>query len=113
MRKKDNSEDKPKLHTVVACGSQDTKLTIWRTNRSRPVCVIKSCFEESVVDLSWTPNGFSLLACSTDGTMGVFTFEESEIGCTVNKSESEAFFRETYGGMVGQKKSQCWKIPRF
>ena len=23
---------------------------------------IKSCFEESVVDLSWTPNGFSLWA---------------------------------------------------
>ena len=109
---KDNdSEDKPKLHTVVACGSQDTKLTIWRTNRSRPVCVIKSCFEESVVDLSWTPNGFSLLACSTDGTMGVFTFEESEIGCTVNKSESEAFFRETYGGMVGQKKVAVLEDP--
>ena len=108
---KDNSDGKPKMHTVVACGSQDTKLTIWRTNRSRPVCVIKSCFEESVVDLCWTPNGFSLLACSTDGTMGVFTFEKSEIGCMVNESESEAFFRETYGGMVGQKKVAVLEDP--
>ena len=65
--------------------------------------MIKSCFEESVVDLCWTPNGFSLLACSTDGTMGVFTFEKSEIGCMVNESESEAFFRETYGGSRTEK----------
>ena len=34
---------------------------------------------------------------STDGTKGVFTLEESEIGCTVNKSESEAFFRDVRG----------------
>ena len=32
--------------------------------------MIKSCFEESVVDLSWTPNGFSLLACSNGRDAG-------------------------------------------
>ena len=106
-----NNNNKPKLHTVVACGSQDTKLTIWATNRPKPVCVIKSCFEQSVVDLSWTPDGYSLLACSTDGTVAVFTFEEAEIGCRVSELETEQFFRDTYGSMIGQKKISVLEDP--
>ena len=39
-------------HTVIACGSQDCKMTVWATNRPKPVCIVKTCFTQSVVDLS-------------------------------------------------------------
>jgi protein HIRA/HIR1 len=72
-------------HTVIACGSQDCKLTVWATNRPKPVCIIKTCFTQSVVDLCWSPDGYSLIACSTDGTLAVFTFEAGAYTCPLSR----------------------------
>ena len=90
-------EKKDRVHTVIACGSQDCKLTIWTTNRPKPVCIVRKCFAQSVVDLCWTPDGYTLLACSTDGTLCSFKFEESEIGEKLDTAAAESFLSETYG----------------
>ena len=90
-------EKKDKVHTVIACGSQDCKLTIWTTNRPKPVCIVRKCFAQSVVDLCWTPDGYTLLACSTDGTLCSFKFEASEIGEKLDAAAAESFLSETYG----------------
>ena len=60
-----------------------------------------------MLDTEWL-FAFSVQHGRDDG--GLFTFEKSEIGC-MNESESEAFFRETYGGMVGQKKVAVLEDP--
>ena len=73
--------------TVIACGSQDCKMTVWATNRPKPVCIVKTCFTQSVVDLCWSPDGYSLIACSTDGTVAVFTFEGPELGDAMSRSD--------------------------
>ena len=90
-------QQREKLHTVIACGSQDCKLTIWTTNRPKPVCIVRKCFSQSVVDLCWTPDGYTLLACSTDGTLCTFTFDRAEIGDKLDDAAAEAFLSETYG----------------
>ena len=84
-------------HTVIACGSQDCKLTVWATNRPKPVCIIKTCFTQSVVDLCWSPDGYSLIACSTDGTLAVFTFEAAELGVALTAEAAHAFLAKEYG----------------
>lgn len=92
-----HDEKRDKVHTVIACGSQDCKLTIWTTNRPKPVCIVRKCFSQSVVDLCWTPDGYTLLACSTDGTLCTFKFDPAEIGEKLDDTAAEAFLSETYG----------------
>jgi protein HIRA/HIR1 len=93
--------DKPTAtpHTVIACGSQDCKMTVWATNRPKPVCIVKTCFTQSVVDLCWSPDGYSLIACSTDGTIAVFTFDEEELGLKLTEEAKRGFLSETYGDL--------------
>jgi protein HIRA/HIR1 len=86
-------------HTVIACGSQDCKMTVWATNRPKPVCIVKTCFTQSVVDTCWSPDGYSLIACSTDGTVAVFTFDASELGCAMTDTETRAFLSKEYGDL--------------
>ena len=71
--------------TCIALGSQDTKLTVWLSNSKRPTFVAHKLFKQSVVDLAWTPDGYSLLACSTDGTLAVLQFEPKELGVPLNQ----------------------------
>ena len=68
------------LVTCMALGSQDSKVTVWLSNCQRPLLVASKLFKQSVVDLAWTPDGYTLLACSTDGTIGVLRFEPRELG---------------------------------
>ena len=86
-------------HTVIACGSQDCKMTVWATNRPKPVCIVKTCFTQSVVDTCWSPDGYSLIACSTDGSVAVFTFEPSELGVAMSEEETRAFLSSEYGDL--------------
>jgi hypothetical protein len=37
-------------------------------------------FKRAVMDVSWTPDGMCLIACSLDGTIAAFQFEESDLG---------------------------------
>lgn len=70
----------PAAATCVALGSQDTKLTVWLSHDKRPLLVGSKLFAQSVVDLAWTPDGTRLLACSSDGTVGLLAFEAAELG---------------------------------
>ncbi len=70
----------PAAATCVALGSQDTKLSVWLSHDKRPLLVGSKLFKQSVVDLAWTPDGARLLACSSDGTVGLLAFEAAELG---------------------------------
>ena len=58
---------------------QDKALTVWLA-APRPVYIGRKFFKQGVVDLAWTPDGRSLLACSTDGTVACFQFDAAELG---------------------------------
>ncbi|KAF9413406.1 HIR complex subunit [Podila epigama] len=73
--------------SICAVGSQDRGLTVWRTHEPRPFVVIKELFEHSFLDLSWTPDGQSVLACSYDGTVAVLLFQSENLGEAVPAEE--------------------------
>ena len=93
------SPDDPQRLAVVcsALGSQDKRLTIWLANQPRPLAYARDFFRQSVVDLAWAPDGYTLLAASTDGTLAAFHMEPAELGERVPASERNAQLRELYG----------------
>ncbi|RQM19236.1 hypothetical protein B5M09_010178 [Aphanomyces astaci] len=61
-----------KEFACCALGGDDCTVSVWLADVSRPVAVIKECFDASVTDLSWSFDGFTLLSASLDGTICVF-----------------------------------------
>ncbi|KAG0201883.1 HIR complex subunit [Mortierella sp. GBA30] len=73
--------------SVCAVGSQDRGISVWRTHEPRPFVGVKELFEHSFLDLSWTPDGQSLFACSYDGTVAVLLFQSENLGEAVPAEE--------------------------
>ncbi|KAF5937635.1 hypothetical protein HYC85_025141 [Camellia sinensis] len=96
-------ENEPLPYNVIAIGSQDRTITVWTTASPRPLFVAKHFFTQSVVDLSWSPDGYSLLSCSLDGTVATFHFEEKELGQRLTDAELEELKRSRYGDVGGRQ----------
>ena len=73
-----------------ALGGQDCHLSIWLTSKAKPLIVVRDLFEQDVLDLSWTPDGYHLLACSMDGTLAVVTLSVEELGAALTPQERAA-----------------------
>ncbi|KAL7115983.1 hypothetical protein ACP275_04G215200 [Erythranthe tilingii] len=84
-------------YNVIAIGSQDRTITVWTTASPRPLFVAKHFFTQSVVDLTWSPDGYSLFACSLDGTVATFHFDANEIGEKLTDSELDDLKKSRYG----------------
>ncbi|CAK8689613.1 protein HIRA-like [Clavelina lepadiformis] len=84
-------------YTCCAVGSRDRSLSVWLTSLRRPLVVIHDLFENSVMDLSWSFSGFSLLCCSWDGSIAYVEFTPDEIGQTLTQEEKNKLHKETYG----------------
>ncbi|KAL8496382.1 hypothetical protein ACS0TY_020191 [Phlomoides rotata] len=98
------SEGKDLLpYNVIAIGSQDRTITVWTTASPRPLFVAKHFFTQSVVDLTWSPDGYTLFACSLDGTVATFHFDVSEIGEKLTDSDLEDLKRNRYGDVRGRQ----------
>ncbi|CAI9105597.1 OLC1v1004559C7 [Oldenlandia corymbosa var. corymbosa] len=90
-------------YNVIAIGSQDRTITVWTTASPRPLFVAKHFFSQSVVDLSWSPDGYSLFACSLDGTVATFHFDENELGQRLTDGELEELKKSRYGDVRGRQ----------
>ncbi|XVF05197.1 hypothetical protein REPUB_Repub05bG0151100 [Reevesia pubescens] len=90
-------------YNVIAIGSQDRTITVWTTASPRPLFVAKHFFGQSVVDLSWSPDGYSLFACSLDGTAATFHFEVKELGHRLSDAELDELKRSRYGDVKGRQ----------
>ncbi|KAF9103107.1 HIR complex subunit [Mortierella sp. AM989] len=73
--------------SICAVGSQDRGITVWRTHEPRPFVGVKELFDHSFLDLSWTPDGQSLFACSYDGTVAILLFQSENLGVAVPAEE--------------------------
>ncbi|KAM6576071.1 hypothetical protein CsatB_027908 [Cannabis sativa] len=93
----------PQPYNVIAIGSQDRTITVWTTASPRPLFVAKHFFTQSVVDLSWSPDGYSLFACSLDGSVASFHFESKELGTRLSDSELDELKRSRYGDVRGRQ----------
>ncbi|CAN4107249.1 unnamed protein product [Withania somnifera] len=90
-------------YNVIAIGSQDRTITVWTTASPRPLFVAKHFFSQSVVDLSWSPDGYSLFACSLDGSVATFHFDGNELGHQLSDAELEELKRSRYGDVRGRQ----------
>lgn len=90
-------------YNVIAMGSQDCSITVWTTSSARPIFVGKHFFTQSVVDLSWSPDGYSLFCCSLDGSVAAFHFEVKELGHRLADSELEDLKKSRYGDIRGRQ----------
>lgn len=96
-------EKESQPYNVIAIGSQDRTITVWTTASPRPLFVAKHFFSQSVVDLSWSPDGYSLFACSLDGTVATFHFEVKELGHRLTDTELEELKKNRYGDVRGRQ----------
>lgn len=90
-------------YNIIAIGSQDRTITVWTTASPRPLFVAKHFFSQSVVDLSWSPDGYTLFACSLDGTVAIFHFEVKEFGHKLSNTELDELKRSRYGDVRGRQ----------
>lgn len=89
------SQDTP--FYICALASQDTLLSIWTSNRYRPLLVVENLFSKAIVDLSWSSDGLSLLSCSQDGNISVIIFKQEELGERMNQKELDLHWKKLYG----------------
>ncbi|CAH2065475.1 unnamed protein product [Thlaspi arvense] len=90
-------------YNVIAIGSQDRTITVWTTASPRPLFVAKHFFGQSVVDLSWSPDGYSLFACSLDGTVAMIHFDPKELGVRLTEKELDELKKSRYGDVRGRQ----------
>ena len=91
-----NSDSKDN-HGCVALGSRDRSLSVWLTNLKRPLLVMHDLFKDSILDLSWSTDGYELLVCSTDGTVAYLSFSKKELGLRLSKQAFDDLYIQTYG----------------
>ncbi|CAG8543394.1 13868_t:CDS:10, partial [Cetraspora pellucida] len=87
------------MGSVCAVGSQDHSISVWVTRNARPLFVCQKPFDQSVLDLAWSPDGTQLYACSYDGTVVVLQFLNKEFGTRVSEEEHEKLLTK-YGFTV-------------
>lgn len=87
-------------YCCIAIGSRDRSISVWLTSQPRPLIVAHDLFESSVLDISWSKDGYRLLACSQDGTVAVMVFSPSELGQKLTSDEKQAHFQKLYGKSI-------------
>lgn len=65
-----------RLSTVCAIGCNGRYLTLWSPGRNRALAVFRNLFDEKLLDLAWSRDGYNLMACSMDGKVACLRFEE-------------------------------------
>ncbi|KAI0646572.1 WD40 repeat-like protein [Trametes meyenii] len=83
----------PNICSVVALGADDRAVSVWQTKAPRPLIVAKDVFERQIMDLSWSVDGLTLYAVSSDGTMAVFSFDASELEGIAPQSAQEQYLK--------------------
>lgn len=89
------------LVTVIASAGQDRTLSIWNTNTSRPLVILQDLASKSISDLSWSPDGQTLFACSLDGSIVSVKFNMGELGWVATAEENDKALQKYGGGRKG------------
>lgn len=64
---------------LIAQGSKDRLITIWRTGTKKPVVLLQNFFAASINDICWSTNGLMLFICSKDGTVLCIQFTAQQL----------------------------------
>lgn len=89
--------NKSQQYCCLAVGARDKSLSVWLTALQRPLVVIYDLFQDSILDLSWSHNGYLLLACSSDGHVACLQFSEEELGKPLSEEDRNSLYQRMYG----------------
>ena len=89
-------------HGCLAIGSRDRSLSVWLTSYKRPLVVVHDLFNNSIMDISWSKDGYQLMTASLDGSVAFIAFTPEELGLSLN----ECRFDELFLSLYGQKRVQ-------
>ncbi|KAH8920136.1 WD40 repeat-like protein [Atractiella rhizophila] len=81
--------------SVLALGSA-TEVSLWITKNIHGVGIFRDVFDGEVLDLAWSPDGYTLLATSSDGWIAIFHFERDELPPAAPTGTKEQYLSE-YG----------------
>lgn len=96
-----NGQGSGNLVTVIASAGQDRTLSVWNTNTSRPVVILQDIASKSISDISWSPDGQTLFACSLDGGIISVRFEGNDLGYVATAEENDKALQKYGGGRKG------------
>lgn len=96
-----NGQGSGNLVTVIASAGQDRTLSIWNTNTSRPLVILQDLASKSISDLSWSPDGQTLFACSLDGGIISVKFDQGDLGFVATAEENDKALQKYGGGRKG------------
>lgn len=80
--------------SVVALGADDQALSVWQTKSARPLVVANNAFERSIMDLSWSADGLTLYAVSSDGTLACLAFDAVELEGRAPKEAQKQYLKK-------------------
>lgn len=89
--------NKLQQYCCLAIGSRDRCLSVWMTALQRPLLVVRDLFIDSILDLSWSHDGYILLACSGDGTVACLQFNEDQLGKPLSEDDKNSLYQRMYG----------------
>ncbi|XP_058062558.1 protein HIRA homolog [Anopheles bellator] len=89
--------NKLQQYCCLAVGARDRSLSIWLTALQRPLVVIHDLFQDSILDLSWSHDGYTLLACSGDGHIACLQFTAQELGTPLSEEDKNILYQRMYG----------------
>ena len=79
-----------RTQAVCAVGGGDKTLAVWTNTATVPMFVVRDLFDKHITDVTWGGQGYTLAACSTDGTVVIITMDAMEIGKIFTPSETQA-----------------------
>lgn len=97
LKRQSQKTNKTQQYCCLAIGSRDRCLSVWMTALQRPLLVIRDIFDDSILDLSWSSDGYILLACSGDGTVACLQFNEDELGKPLSQEDKNSLYQRMYG----------------
>ena len=97
LKRQAPKSSKQQQYCCLAIGSRDRCLSVWMTALQRPLLVIRDLFVESILDLSWSHDGYILLACSGDGTVACLQFNEDQLGKPLSEDDKNSLYQRMYG----------------
>ena len=97
--------------SCVAIAGRDSSISVWLTALKRPLFVLHDVFTSSVLDMSWTPDGYGLVVCSLDGSLAYIELSVAEIGKTLSPNQTASLRRSLYGSLNNQEKLTIIENP--
>ena len=88
----------PQYFSVLALGGHDCVLSLWSTRRPTPLLILTELWTDSILDLSWSSDGRTLLVASHDGSIVILKFDLQVFeGRPATLQEQQQRLRSLYG----------------